>query len=64
MTPPLSLAVAADDAPATPRPHLQQLIDQARARGPIPVAVAYPCDAGSVQAAMQAAEAGLIRPCW
>ena len=62
MVPPLSLAVAADDAPATPRPHLQQLIDQARARGPIPVAVAYPCDAGSVQAAMQAAEAGLIRP--
>lgn len=62
MTPPLSHAVAADDAPATPRPHLQQLIDQARARGPIPVAVAYPCDAGSVQAAMQAAEAGLIKP--
>ena len=62
MTPPLSLAVAADDAPATPRPHLQQLIDQARARGPIPVAVAYPCDASSLQAAMQAAEAGLIKP--
>ncbi|MGU3629567.1 bifunctional enoyl-CoA hydratase/phosphate acetyltransferase [Comamonas sp. C24C] len=62
MTPPLSLAVVADDAPATPRPHLQQLIDQARARGPIPVAVAYPCDASSLQAAMQAAEAGLIKP--
>jgi phosphate acetyltransferase len=38
------------------------LIDQARARGPVAVAVAYPCDSGSVQAAMQAAEAGLIRP--
>lgn len=62
MTPPLSLAVAADDAPATPRPHLQHLLDQAKARGPIPVAVAYPCDAGSLQAAMQAAEAGLIKP--
>lgn len=62
MVPPLSLAVAADDAPATPRPHLQQLIDQARARGPIPVAVAYPCDAGSLQAAMQAAQQGLITP--
>ena len=60
--PPLSLAVAADDAPATPRPHLQQLIDQARARGPIPVAVAYPCDAGSLQAALQAAHEGLITP--
>jgi phosphate acetyltransferase len=54
--------VAAYDAPATPRPHLQKLIDQARARGPIPVAVAYPCDASSLQAAMQAAEAGLIKP--
>lgn len=60
--PPLSLAVAADDAPATPRPHLQHLLDQAKAQGPIPVAVAYPCDAGSLQAAMQAAHAGLITP--
>ncbi len=62
MVPPLSLAVAADDAPATPRPHLQHLLDQAKAQGPIPVAVAYPCDAGSLQAAMQAAQAGLITP--
>lgn len=62
MVPPLSLAVAADDAPATPRPHLQHLLDQAKAQGPIPVAVAYPCDAGSLQAAMQAAHAGLITP--
>ncbi|MBK0114528.1 MULTISPECIES: bifunctional enoyl-CoA hydratase/phosphate acetyltransferase [unclassified Delftia] len=60
--PPLSLAVAADDAPATHRPHLQHLLDQAKAQGPIPVAVAYPCDAGSLQAAMQAAQAGLITP--
>jgi phosphate acetyltransferase len=44
------------------RPPRLALLDQARARGPIPVAVAYPCDAGSVQAAMQAAEAGLIKP--
>ncbi|MEJ8293014.1 bifunctional enoyl-CoA hydratase/phosphate acetyltransferase [Delftia tsuruhatensis] len=62
MVPPLSLAVAADDAPATPRPHLQHLLDRAKAQGPIPVAVAYPCDAGSLQAAMQAAQAGLITP--
>ena len=62
MTPPLSLAVAADDAPATPRPHLQHLQELARAKGPVAVAVAYPCDTGSVQAALQAAEAGLIRP--
>lgn len=62
MVPPLSLAVAADDAPATHRPHLQHLLDQAKAQGPIPVSVAYPCDAGSLQAAMQAAQAGLITP--
>lgn len=62
MVPPLSLAAAADDAPATHRPHLQHLLDQAKAQGPIPVAVAYPCDAGSLQAAMQAAQAGLITP--
>lgn len=62
MVPPLSLAVAADDAPATHRPHLQHLLDQAKAQGPIPVAVACPCDAGSLQAAMQAAQAGLITP--
>ena len=60
--PPLSLAVAADDALATPRPHLQRLLTQARALGPMPVAVAYPCDAGSLQAALQAAQAGLITP--
>ena len=54
--------MAADDAPATPRPHLQHLLDQAKAQGPIPVAVAYPCDAGSLQAAMQATQAGLITP--
>lgn len=60
--PPLSLAVAADDAHVTPRPHLQHLLDLAKAQGPIPVAVAYPCDAGSLQAALQAAQAGLITP--
>ena len=38
------------------------MLDQAKAQGPIPVAVAYPCDAGSLQAAMQAAQAGLITP--
>jgi len=38
------------------------VLDQAKAQGPIPVAVAYPCDAGSLQAAMQAAQAGLITP--
>ncbi len=48
--------------PPRTAPHLQHLLDQAKAQGPIPVAVAYPCDAGSLQAAMQAAQAGLITP--
>ncbi len=57
-----SLAVAAAETTATPRPHLQHLQERALAKGPITVAVAYPCDAGSLQAAMQAADTGLIKP--
>ena len=48
---------------ATPhRPHLDRLLEKARAQGPICVAVAYPCDASALQAAVQAAEARLIQP--
>ena len=57
-----SLAQVATEAIPTPRPHLQHLQSMARARGPIAVAVAYPCDAGLLQAALQAAQAGLITP--
>ena len=60
-----NISVAVDNTTAkqpTPRPHLDALIANARAKGAIPVAVAYPCDAGSLQAAMQAAQAGLIQP--
>ncbi len=60
-----NLSVAVDNTATkqpTPRPHLDALIAKARAKGAIPVAVAYPCDAGSLQAAMQAAAAGLINP--
>ena len=32
-------------------PHLKSLIEQARSRGSIAVAVAYPCDASSIEAA-------------
>ncbi|WP_042428370.1 bifunctional enoyl-CoA hydratase/phosphate acetyltransferase [Comamonas granuli] len=46
----------------TPRPHLNNLLARARALGPLPVAVAYPCDATSVQSACEAAQAGLIAP--
>ena len=45
-----------------PRPYLDHLVGQARARGPIPVAVAYPCDGPSLEAAVRAAQAGLIEP--
>lgn len=57
-----NISMAVDNATSKPRPHLDRLLEQARAKGPIPVAVAYPCDAGSLQAALQAADAGLIKP--
>jgi phosphate acetyltransferase len=43
-------------------PHLQGLVERARARGTVAVAVAYPCDAASIQAAHAAAHADLIEP--
>ena len=43
-------------------PYLSGLVARARARGPIPVAVAHPCDAASLEAAVQAARARLIDP--
>ncbi len=43
-------------------PHLQALVAAARARGPVRVAMAYPCDAASLAAALQASQAGLITP--
>ena len=50
--------------PSTTRdhPHLRSLLERARAVGPIKVAVAYPCDAASIQSCVQAAEQGLIVP--
>ena len=62
MAPTRSLAEAGDTQLATPRPHLQRLLARARALGPISVAVAYPCDAGSLQAALQAARSPKPRP--
>ena len=54
----------ADTTPpaATARPHLNRLVEAARERGPLPVAVAYPCDPASLQAVAQASAAGLILP--
>ena len=48
---------------ATPaHPHLKSLVDAARVCGPIRVAIAYPCDAASLGAAIEAARTGLIVP--
>jgi len=43
-------------------PHLQALVVAAQALGPIRVAIAYPCDASSLGAAIEAAREGLIVP--
>jgi phosphate acetyltransferase len=49
-------------AAAPARPHLDQLGRAARGHGPLPIAVAYPCDAASIEAAAAAADAGLVVP--
>ena len=55
---------AGNEPPAgeTSHPHLRALVASAKARGPVRVAVAYPCDASSLGAAVQAQQAGLITP--
>ncbi len=47
---------------STKHPHLEALLTAARARGPIQVAIAYPCDATSLHSATEAAKAGLVSP--
>lgn len=42
--------------------HLDALIERARQVGPIRVAIAYPCDVASIEAASRAHQAGLIVP--
>ena len=44
------------------QPHLRKIFTAARARGPLPVAVAYPCDRDALEAAVTAAREGLILP--
>lgn len=43
-------------------PHLRALVDAARVHGPLRVAIAYPCDATSLNAAIAAAREGLVTP--
>src|SRR5690606_29208233 len=47
---------------ATGRPGLQQLLAHVATLEPIPVAVVHPCDAASLSAALDARDAGLMRP--
>lgn len=49
-------------AAAVQHPHLHRLLAHASNCGPIPVAIAYPCDASSLESAVQASRAGLIAP--
>lgn len=53
-----SVLTAAEQA----HPHLQALVDAARACGPLRVAIAYPCDVTSLSAALEAARVGLVTP--
>ena len=63
MAQPLSAPGASDAVTgSTTHPHLEALQATARSRGAIPVAIAYPCDATSLQSASEAARAGLITP--
>jgi phosphate acetyltransferase len=53
-----------ETAPRRARDHgnYEQLIARAREAGPLPTAVAHPCDASSLRGALDAAAAGLIVP--
>jgi phosphate acetyltransferase len=53
---------AALNANELPHPHLRALVEAARAQGPLTVAMAYPCDQSSLNAASEAARAGLVIP--
>lgn len=56
-------ASSAPPAPKITHPHLAALIEQARrTRGPLNMAVAYPCDRSSLIAVSEAALAGLVKP--
>jgi len=59
---PVSDTAPAQDVHAPAHPHLKSLVDAAKACGPLRVAIAYPCDASSLGAAIEAARAGLITP--
>jgi phosphate acetyltransferase len=59
---PVAATAPAQAAQAPAHPHLKSLVDAAKACGPLRVAIAYPCDAASLGAAIEAARVGLITP--
>ena len=59
---PAAASAPAQPARASAHPHLKSLVDAAKTCGPLRVAIAYPCDAASLGAAVDAARAGLITP--
>src|SRR5690348_7545154 len=52
----------ADTSAEPRRSSFDALLQDAAALGPVPVAVVHPCDALSLQGALQAARVGLIEP--
>ena len=48
--------------PTPPHSHFDRLIEAARRVGPVRVVVAHPCDRFSIEAALEAAQTGLIVP--
>lgn len=57
----MTLAIKQESAQRA-HPHLRALVETAQAYGPIRVAIAYPCDATSINAAIEASRLGLIVP--
>ncbi len=56
----LDSPIEASALSAAAHPYLDALVSSARLRGAVPVAVAWPCDQASIQAAVLAQQAGLI----
>jgi phosphate acetyltransferase len=50
------------NASTTPHPNYDRLIAAARGAGPVTVVVAHPCDRNALEAALDAAQMGLIHP--
>ena len=59
---PVAALAPAQDARTPAHPHWKSVVDAAKVCGPLRVAIAYPCDAASLGAAIEAARAGLITP--